>query len=372
MYKNVLVTGGAGFIGSFLVDDLIKRKHYVRILDNLDNQVHGGKKPEYINSKAEFIKGDIRDYKTFNRAIKGIDAVIHLAAAVGVAQSNYEIKRFTDVNIGGMANLLDLLVNTKHNVKKVIINSSMTGLGEGNYLCHKCGLVRPPLREEKQLLLEKWDLYCPKCRRKVYPTATDENALEFPNSIYALSKKTQQDMLMSIGKMYRIPVVALRCFNVYGPRQSLSNPYTGVTAIFLSRFKNNNPAFVYEDGMQTRDFVSVHDVVRALLAALKNKSADYNVINIGSGIPTPIKEIANILSDLLGKKDLVKVSGKFRKNDIRHCYADIRKAKKILGWKPKISLNQGFSELIEWSVSQKAVDKFDSSVKELKEKKLQI
>ncbi len=369
--RNILVTGGAGFIGSFLVDELISKKYNVRILDNLEDQVHHGKKPDYLNKSAEFIKGDVKDYKTIKRALKNIDVVYHLAASVGVAQSNYEIKKFVDTNSGGIANLLDILINNKHQVKKIIINSSMTGLGEGNYLCKKCGIIRPPFREEEQLNKNLWELYCPNCHRKIVPIPTDEKALEFPNSIYALTKKNQQDMLLLIAKMYGIPAVALRCFNVYGPRQSLSNPYTGVTAIFISRLKNNQPAFVYEDGMQTRDFVSVHDVVKALIKAMKSPKANYNFINIGSGHPLPIKGIAEILAKLLEKPGLVKVSGDFRKNDIRHCYADIKKAKKLLNWKPEITLEQGFKELIKWSETQKAVDKFNSSVKKLKTKKLQ-
>lgn len=369
-YKNILITGGAGFIGSFLVDELIRKGYKTRIFDNLEKQVHLGKIPFYLNKQAEFIKGDVRSYKTMFEAIKGIDVVFHLAATVGVAQSNYEIKKFTDSNIGGMANLLDILVNTKHKVKKMIINSSMTGLGEGHYKCKKCGFVRPPLRTEEQLQKGDWHMKCPKCRGKIDPVATPEDAVEYPNSIYAITKKTQADMLMLFGKTYHIPTVSLRCFNVYGPRQSLSNPYTGVTAIFISRIKNDQPAIVYEDGLQSRDFISVHDVVDALLLTLEENSADYLVLNMGSGHPTTIKEIAEIISKLLGKPGMVRLSQEFRKNDIRHCFADMSKTQKLLGWKPKVTLTKGFKELIEWSVNEKAVDKFSDAVKELKTKGL--
>lgn len=369
-YKRILVTGGAGFIGSFLVDELVKKGHKVRIFDNLEEQVHGGKIPKYLNKKAEFIKGDVRDYDSFKTAIKNVDAVYHLAAAVGVAQSNYEIKKFVDVNVGGMANFLDILVNSKDKVKKVIINSSMTGLGEGNYACKKCGIVRPPLRGNAQMEKKKWEPICPNCSGKVQASRTEEEAQEYPNGIYAITKKTQQDMLIHFGKLYDIPSVALRCFNIYGPRQSLSNPYTGVTAIFISRIKNKQNAYIYEDGLQSRDFVSVHDTVRALMLALENDSVNYQVLNLGSGVPTSIKEIAETVQDLLGEKDLVQVSGEFRKGDIRHCYADISKIQRLLDWEPEISLDQGLKELLEWSLNEEAEDGFAAAEKELREKAL--
>lgn len=369
-YKNILVTGGAGFIGSFLVDLLIQKGYKVRILDNLEEQVHFGKKPSYLNQKAEFIKGDVRSLSDLKKAISDIDAIFHLASAVGVGQSNYQIKKYVDYNILGTANLLDLLVNNKNQVKKFITISSMTGYGEGNYQCDKCGVVRPPLREEKQLIKKDWNLYCPTCGGVVTPMPTDETALDFPNSIYGFSKKAQQDMAIIIGKLYKLPTVVLRGFNIYGPRQSLSNPYTGVTAIFISRLKNNQPAIIFEDGLQTRDFVSVHDVARAFVLALEKDSADYQMFNIGSGKGTPILEIGQILSKLLKKTGLIQINKEFRKNDIRHCYANTFKARKLLGWKPEINLEQGLKELIEWSATQKAEDRFSQAQKELKQKKL--
>jgi len=370
LHKTILVTGGAGFIGSFLVDELIAKNYKVRIFDNLEKQVHNGKKPSYLNKKAQFIKGDVRNYNAFKKAVQGMDAIFHLAAAVGVGQSNYEVKKFSDTNLGGLANLLDILVNTKHKVKKIITNSSMTGLGEGNYECNKCGFVRPSLRTEEQLQQADWQIKCPKCRGKINSVATPEDANEYPNSIYAITKKTQQDMLMLFGKIYKVPTIALRCFNVYGPRQSLSNPYTGVTAIFISRIKNNQKAVVYEDGLQSRDFISVHDVVDALILSLEGNRADYSVINMGSGHPTSIKEIAETISRLLGKPGMVKISQDYRLNDIRHCFADITKAQKLLGWTPKVTLEEGFKELIEWSEGEKAIDNFSSAEKELKIKGL--
>lgn len=369
-YKNILVTGGAGFIGSFLVDRLIDLNYRVRILDNLEEQVHFGGKPAYLNKDAEFIKGDVRHYSDLKKAIKGIDEIFHLASAVGVGQSNYQIKKYVDSNILGTANLLDLLINTKNRIKKFITISSMTGYGEGNYLCKKCGIIRPPLREEKQLKKRDWNLYCPICRQVVESKSTDETALDYPNSIYGFTKKAQQDMALIIGKLYNLPTVVLRGFNIYGPRQSLSNPYTGVTAIFISRLKNNKEAVIFEDGLQTRDFISVHDVVNAFVFALEKDEANYQLFNIGFGRGTTILEVARTLAKLLGKKDLIRVNKDFRKNDIRHCFADITKAKKILGWEPKISLEQGLKELIEWSATQQAEDKFSQAQEELKQKGL--
>lgn len=370
MRKKILVTGGAGFIGSFLVDKLVKKGYKVRILDNLEDQIHQGKKPDYLNNKAEFLKGDVRNYNTFKNALQGMDAVFHLAALVGVGQSNYEVKKYIDVNIGGTANLLDILINTKHHIKKVITVSSMTGYGEGNYECKKCGTVRPPIRKEKYIDKSNWNVHCPNCGKVIHPIATDEEALDYPNSIYAISKKAQQDMLLLISKIYNIPSVVFRLFNVYGPRQSLSNPYTGVTAIFISRLKNNQPAIIYEDGLQSRDFISVHDVVEALIISLESSNGDYQAFNIGSGKPSSILEIAKILSKLLKKPGLIEVNQVYRKNDIRHCFADNSKAKKFLGWKPKVSLEKGFKQLIKWSETQKAEDRFSQAQKELKLKGL--
>ncbi len=369
-YQKILVTGGAGFIGSFLVDELIRKGYSVRILDNLEEQVHQGKKPKHLNKKAEFVEGDVRHYADFKKVLDGVAAVFHLASAVGVGQSNYEIKKYVDSNVLGTANLLDILVNNKTVVKKLITISSMTGYGEGNYECSKDGIVRPSLRETKQLEKKDWNLYCPKCGQQVKPVPTDETALDFPNSIYGFSKKAQQDMSLIIGKLYNIPVAVLRGFNIYGPRQSLSNPYTGVTAIFISRLKNNLEAVVYEDGLQTRDFVSVHDVVNAFILALESEKANYQTFNIGSGKCTTILKIGETISRLLGKKNLVRVNKDFRKNDIRHCFADISKAKKLLGWEPKISLEKGLAELIEWSSTEKAEDKFQDAQKKLQEKGL--
>ncbi len=370
MYKNILVTGGAGFIGSFLVDELVSQGYNVTIFDNLEGQVHPDGKPSYLNSKATFIRGDVSDYEAFAKALENIEVVFHLASRVGVGQSNYQIKAYTDANVGGMANLLDIILNKKLPIKKILMTASMTSYGEGDCSCPKCGIIQPNLRSEEQMQKHDWNLYCPKCNSQVTSISTKERQQFNNNSIYSLTKNVQEEMLMLMGKMYAIPTVSLRCFNVYGPRQSLSNPYTGVSAIFISRLKNENQPVIYEDGMQSRDFISVHDVVDALILSMNSEKANYQIMNMGSGITTPIKDIAALISKLLDKHIEPKITGEFRKNDIKICTADISKAKEILGWAPKVTLEAGFAELIEWSKTEKSVDMFAKAEEELRTKKL--
>ena len=368
--KKVLVTGGAGFIGSHIVDVLIKEGYKARIFDNLEPQVHPqGKIPIYLNKKAEFVKGDVRKRKELERAIQGMDAIFHMASSVGIAQSQYQIKKYVDVNIGGTANLFDILSEGRHKIKKLIIFSSNTTYGEGMYKCPGCGLVKLPLRE-KTPPKHDWRMKCFSCKKFVEPVPTPEEVLQDCNSIYAITKKTQEEMTRNIGKTYNIPFVILRCFNVYGPRQSLSNPYTGVAAIFLSRLKNNKPPIIYEDGMQTRDFISVYDVVRASVFVLQDKRANNHTFNLGSGNPISIKKVAKTLAKLCHKKIKPIITGKFRKGDIRHCYADISRIEKILGFKPRISFEEGMKNLVEWSRKERGIDKFDEATLQLKKKGL--
>lgn len=371
MSKRVLVTGGAGFIGSFLVDALVEKGHAVTVFDNLDSQVHpSGNPPAYLNKDCRFVQGDVRDYEALSEVVCESEIIFHKAGAVGVGQSQYEIKKYIDVNTGGTANLLDILVNRKNRVEKLVVAASMSSYGEGVYRCSKCGTVRPQLRTQEQMALGDWQINCPRCKRAVEPVPTDEQAVQNCNSIYAFSKKDQEDMVINIGTTYRIPSVALRYFNVYGPRQSLSNPYTGVAAIFMSRLKNDNAPVIYEDGRQTRDFISIHDIVRANIMAMEKKEADYEIFNVGSGNPLEIKDIAQTLADLLGKAIQPKITNRFRKGDVRHCFADISKISKLLGFKPSVSFSDGMQEYIDWSMNEKAVDYFDKASAELKEKGL--
>ncbi|MBW2981192.1 SDR family NAD(P)-dependent oxidoreductase [Candidatus Woesearchaeota archaeon] len=370
MKHKVLVTGGAGFIGSFLVDKLVEQGHDVRILDNFEPQVHQKGAPGYLNKEAELIKGDMRDIEDLKKAISDVEVIFHQAAMVGVGQSMYQIQKYVDVNSFGTAKLLDLLANSENNVKKIIVASSMSTYGEGSYKCEKCGEVNPPLRSEEQMKKGDWEVRCSKCNSILKPIPTKETKKQDLNSIYALTKKEQEDMCLIFGKSYGIPIISLRYFNVFGPRQSLSNPYTGVTAIFMSRIKNDNQPIIYEDGLQTRDFISIHDIVDANILSMEKNSANYEILNVGTGKQITIKNIAEVLTKLYGKDIKPQITNKFRKGDIRHCFADISKIKSKLGFEPRISFEEGMKELIEWSKGVEAEDKFEEAASELKEKGL--
>lgn len=368
---KILCTGGAGFIGSFLVDELIKQGHEVRIYDNIEPQVHpGGEVPDYLNPDAEFIREDVLNYDALAKAIEGVDVICHDAAMVGVGQSMYQIKRYMEANSLGTANLLDILVNRKNKVGKLIVASSMSTYGEGAYDCPKCGLVSPPLRTEEQMASGDFEVHCPKCGEFARPAPTPESKLQEINSFYALAKKDQEDMVILFGETYGLPVVALRRFNVFGPRQSLSNPYTGVAAIFMSRLLNDNRPIVFEDGLQSRDFISVHDIVRANIMVMESENANQQVYNVGAGRQITVLEIAQTFAGLLGKDIEPDIVGKFRKGDVRHCFADISKIRDDLGFEPRISLEDGFQELIEWSATVVADDMGELATEELREKGL--
>jgi dTDP-L-rhamnose 4-epimerase len=371
--KKILVTGGAGFIGSHLADALIEKGYNVRVLDNLEPQVHGSsqRKPDYLNENIEFIKGDVQDRKTIKDSIEGVDAIFHFAANVGVGQSMYQIAKYISVNTNGTANLLDSLVNEQHSVKKIIVASSMSIYGEGKYNCPNCGVMSPKQREIGDLQAKKWELKCSKCASILKPIPTDETKPLFCSSIYAQSKRHQEEMVLLVGETYGIPAVALRFFNVYGTRQALSNPYTGVCAIFSSRLKNKNPPIIYEDGLQSRDFIHVKDLVSANILALEKQAANYEVFNVGTGIAISILEIAKILIDIMKVKIEPQITQQFRKGDIRHCFADITKITNKLGFKPKINFQEGMKELIAWVNAQmKVEDKFQKVNSELNKYKL--
>jgi dTDP-L-rhamnose 4-epimerase len=368
---KVLVTGGAGFIGSHLVDALIERGHDVTVFDNLDPQVHPeGRPPAHLNPEAEFLQGDVRDPEALRKAVGNAEILFHKASAVGVGQSQYRIAQYVTSNTGGTATLLDILVNHPNRVRKLIVAASMSSYGEGLYDCTQCGPCRPPLRAEEQMAQGDWEPRCPQCGIPVTPIPTPEEAALHCNSIYALTKKDQEEMCLLIGKTYGIPVVSLRYFNVYGPRQSLSNPYTGVAAIFMSRIKNDRPPVVYEDGLQTRDFVCVEDVVQANLLAMERDEADGQVFNVGTGRPLAIRTVAEILARAYGKSIRPDVTKKFRKGDVRHCYADNSRIRRLLGFTPGISFEQGIQSLIDWSQTVEAVDGFEKAKAELEAKGL--
>jgi len=353
---NILVTGGAGFIGSHLVDGLIDRGHRVRVLDALVEQVHGSVGPQYLNPEADFVEGDICDADVVNRALEGVDVVYHKAAEVGVGQSMYEITRYVRANDLGTAVLLEAIVQRRPQIKKLVVASSMSIYGEGAYACDDCGVIQPKLRPLPQLLDRDWELNCPQCGAKAKPVSTSEDKTLFPSSVYAISKQDQEQFCLVVGRAYDIPVVALRYFNVYGPRQALSNPYTGVCAIFSGRLLNDQRPAIFEDGQQTRDFVHVSDIVQANLLALETDRADYQALNIGTGFPISISEIALMLASGLNKDIKPEVTGKYREGDIRHCVADISRARELLGYEPKVTLADGIPELLEWVRQQQAAN----------------
>lgn len=366
MSKRVLITGGAGFVGSHLADGLLRDGHAVRILDYLSPQVHPDGRPEYLPREAELMTGDVRDPNRLKEALTGVDVVFHFAASVGVGQSMYEISRYMSVNTQGTAELLQAMLDSRFPVEKLIVASSMSIYGEGRYKCDSCDRsVAPPMRSVAQLRSGKWDLYCDVCGGKLRPQPTDEAKPSEINSFYALSKRDQEEMCLIYGRTYGLPVTALRFFNIYGTRQSLSNPYTGVAAIFASRLLNRQAPLVFEDGEQMRDFVSVHDIVRANILAMKRPESDGEVINIGSGKPITIRQVAEILAQSLGSTIEPVISRKYRAGDIRHCYADLSKARKLLDYKPQVMHEEGFSELAEWLREQRAEDKAEAMLKEL-------
>jgi len=363
---RILVTGGAGFIGSHLVDALTQRGHEVVIYDNLDEQVHpGGSPPPFLNRAARFEKGDVRDYARLQQVMDGVEVIFHEAGAVGVGQSQYEVAKYIGVNSLGTANLLDILVNRKHSVRKLIVAASMSSYGEGVYSCLNCGPVRPALRPLEQMQQGNWEPLCPVCRAALTPLPIREEALLNCNSIYSLSKKDQEEMCFLIGRTYGIPVVSLRYFNVYGPRQSLSNPYTGVAAIFLSRILNDRPPVIYEDGMQTRDFIHVEDVVRANLLAMDKPEANGQALNVGTGRPVTVREVAETLAEASGKDLQPEITQQFRKGDVRHCFADLKKITRVLGFSPQVSFRAGIRDLVSWSCTVDARDRFESAREEL-------
>jgi len=373
--EKVLVTGGAGYIGSHLVDALVSRGYAVTVLDNLEPQVHrSGSWPSYVNLDATYVRGDVRDRHVFEPLVVASDAVVHFAAAVSVGQSMYQIDRYVGVNTGATGLLLDILANARHKVRKIVVASSVGVYGEGSYACLSCGLCNPGLRPERQLSEGVWDPQCPTCERSLEPQPTSEDKPLYRDNIYSMTKYHQEEMVLLFGKTYGIPAVAPRFFNVYGPRQSLSNPYAGVAAIFLGRLLNERSPMVFEDGGQLRDFVSIHDVVEGLLLMLETSGADFLPVNLGSGGRISILEIALTLAKLLGKSIEPTVLGTGRKFDIRHCFADIARAREVLGYRPRVLFETGMAELIEWAESEPgmAIDLFDSALDELRAKNLLV
>jgi dTDP-L-rhamnose 4-epimerase len=369
---RILITGGAGFIGSYLADELLEQGHEVVALDNLSPQVHGpsAARPQYLNENVELIRGDVRDPAAVRQALNGVDAVYHFAAAVGVGQSMYEIANYTSVNNLGTAVLLEALIERP--VSRLVVASSMSIYGEGLYQNPDGNVSSGLERTVEQLHRHEWEVRNNR-QQSLTPLPTPESKAPTLASVYALSKFDQERLCLMTGRAYAIPTVALRFFNVYGPRQALSNPYTGVLAIFASRYLNDRPPIIFEDGRQRRDFVSVHDVARACRLALEVPDAAGRAINVGSGNSYTVLEIAQRMAAVMGKEHIEpQVSGKYRVGDIRHCFADIRVARRLLGYEPRVTLEEGLSELAAWLEGQVPDDRVGTMQAELSKRGLAL
>jgi len=373
--KNILITGGAGFIGSNLTKKLVEQGFEVTILDNLSKQIHGLDQNSTLYSSIKdistFIKGDVCNKSDWQKALKNQDAVIHLAAETGTGQSMYEISRYNQVNILGTSHLLDILANESHSIKKMIIASSRSIYGEGKYLCKNNGVVYPSKRQDIDMNKGEFNLVCNKCNEPLQLLATDEDSKVHPSSIYGITKQQQEQMILLMGKTLNIPAVALRYQNVYGPGQSLSNPYTGILSIFSTRLLNGNDIDIYEDGQESRDFVFIDDVVNATIIALEKKEANNQIFNVGSGVATSVSEVADLLKSLYNSDVKISVSGKYRLGDIRHNYADLSKIRNTLGFSPKFDFISGITLFVNWVKTQEVMeDKYEISIQELENKGL--
>lgn len=375
--KRVLITGGAGFIGSYITLQLIEKGYEVTVLDNLLDKIHGENpdktSPLYcsIKDKTRFIKADVRDRVAMESAISDVDYVIHLAAETGTGQSMYEILRYVDVNIGGTALLLDILTNTKHHVKRVVVAESRAIYGEGKYHCDKCGDVYPTGRRDEDLARGDFECHCPKCGGKVTLEATAEDSAIHPASVYGIGKQVQGQLVHLICKSIGVESVSFRYQNVYGPGQSLTNPYTGILSIFSTRIKNHKEINIFEDGKESRDFVYIDDVAVATIKGLEVPEANGHVFNIGTGVTTDVLTVAKMLCKEYGIDVPIRVSGNYRLGDIRHNYADITLAREILGFVPKWPFSEGIAEFAKW-VNQQEIqeDRYDASIEEMKRKGL--
>lgn len=374
--KNILISGGAGFIGSNLALKLLDSGYEVTVLDNLSPQIHGDD-PEYsytyslIKDRVRFIRGSVENKEDWKKSLEKIDIVVHLAAETGTGQSMYEIEKYVSCNIGGTANLLEILTNEKHDVKKIVLASSRAVYGEGKCLCPTHGVVYPVSRTEKYLSIGDFNVKCPICNEDTTILPTDENSLLHPTSVYGFTKQAQEQLCFLVGQSLNLPVVAFRFQNVYGPGQSLKNPYTGILSIFSTRIKNGNALNIFEDGHETRDFVYIEDVTDAIVLGIQKETADFNVFNVGSGESVEVLTVAETLREKYKSGIHVQVSGNYRLGDIRYNLADLTKIQQKLGYEPKIDFRRGISDFIDWVESQPVErDYYEESVEEMKRKRL--
>jgi dTDP-L-rhamnose 4-epimerase len=365
---NVLVTGGAGFVGSHLCDALLADGHHVRVLDSLEAQVHGPERarPGYLNDGVEFLEGSVLDASLVRQALEGIDVLFHQAALVGVGQSMYDIARYCQVNTGGAGVMLDEIVRRRDRIRKVVVASSMSIYGEGAYRTERGEQRGPRGRTAEALARGDWEMRDDETGERLEPIPTPESKPLQPTSVYAVTKRDHEELFLSVGIAYQIPTLALRYFNIYGDRQALSNPYTGVAAIFSSRLLNGRPPVIFEDGLQSRDFVHVSDIVQANLLALDGDGADYEAVNVGTGTPVNVMQVAQTIAVHLERTNVKpQITCRFRQGDIRHCYADISKARRLLGYEPRVKFKDGMGELVQWVRGQAPEDRFEAAHAEL-------
>ena len=376
MKQTILITGGAGFIGSRLCNHLITDGYKVRVLDNLSQQIHGNSPKSSslfrsLHPNAEFIHGSVTSRNDLMTALDGIDTVVHLAAETGTGQSMFAIQQYSDVNISGTAMLLDLIANQSLPVKKIVVASSRAVYGEGKYRCPQHNFVYPSSRFLENMEQGDFEAHCPSCSGDAELVATDEESPTHPSSVYGITKLTQEKLVLNVGRTLGISAIAFRYQNVYGPGQSLLNPYTGILSIFSNRIRNNNPINIFEDGKESRDFVYIDDVVSVTAEAIKYSKPLVDVFNVGSGVSTDVLAIAKTLQRLLNIEVPTTISGQFRVGDIRHNYADLTKVKRIFGFKPSISVEQGLISFVEWLKTEGLeTDRYEQSLQEMESKGL--
>ncbi len=376
MSKKVLITGGAGFIGSNLALKLKKSGYSVVVLDNLSKQIHGDNPQasytfNLIKDQVEFIHGDVINESDLQKAMQNVDIVVHLAAETGTGQSMYEIDRYVAVNIGGTAKILEILTNGNHHVSKLVIAASRAVYGEGKFQCHEHGIVYPFTRTEYDMARQDFEVKCPVCGQEVAMLATDEESKLHPTSVYGFTKQAQEQLCMIVGRSIGIPVVAFRFQNVYGPGQSLKNPYTGILSIFSTQIKNGNDLNIFEDGLETRDFVYIDDITDAIILGIENDAGNYQSFNVGSGEKTDVMTVAQTLKAKYSSDISIKVSGNYRIGDIRHNLGDLTKINKLLGYLPKVTFKQGISNFVDWVEGQAVEsDRYQASIEEMKKKGL--
>jgi dTDP-L-rhamnose 4-epimerase len=374
--RNILITGGAGFIGSRLANNLVANGHCVKVLDNLSPQIHGSKPDESplfrsLHKSVDFIRGSVTQRADLIRALSGVDTVVHLAAETGTGQSMYAIQHYSDVNIGGTSLLLDLIANEQLPVKKIVVASSRAVYGEGKYFCADHGNIYPSSRAVENMRRGDFEVYCPHCGISAVVTTTDEATPVCPASVYGVTKLTQEQLVLTVGRAIGISALAFRYQNVYGPGQSLSNPYTGILSIFSTRIRNGSGLNIFEDGKESRDFVFIDDVVQATVRGIECEEPLVDVFNVGSGVASDVLTIANALQSLLGITVPTHVTGQFRVGDIRHNVADLSKVRNVLKFEPSVSIEQGLAQFVNWvKEEQVQTDLYEESLKELKAKGL--